>query len=149
MKLKLLLQLSFLFSVVFAFTTKTPYTDDLIIEPLLKTDTTIIGQRISYPQVERAEVSMLKITLKPGVTTGWHKHQIPLFAYVLQGVLTVARENGEYQQFEAGTAIAEIMDTYHQGINNGAEPVVLIAFYLGGDDIPLVERKKENLYIKK
>ena len=92
---------------------------------------------------------MLKITLPPGTSTGWHRHQIPLFAYILQGVLTVEHENGTYKQFEAGTAVAEMLDTFHQGINNGTEPVILIALYLGGDDTLLAEKKSQNLPIKK
>lgn len=120
------------------------YAAQVKVEHLLKADTNSIGQRIVYPQFNRAEVSMLKITMEPGTVTGWHKHAIPLFAYIVQGVLTVERESGDQKEFKAGMAVAEMYDTYHQGINRGNEPVVLIAVYLGGDGIPLSERLVES-----
>ncbi len=113
------------------------YPEHVIVEPLLKTDSTSTGQKIKYPKVENAEVSMLKITLKPGSSTGWHKHDIPLFAYVLQGVLTVETEEGKLFQFEAGSAMSEVIGHFHRGINRGKEDLVLIAIYLGGKGMPL------------
>ncbi len=120
-----------------AFVAEAQYANSLTVEPLLKTDTTSIGQPIAYPQVGRAEVTVLKITMPPGSNTGWHKHDIPLFAYVVQGELTVTREQHEPRVFRGGEAVAEMTDVYHEGANLGEEDVVLIAFYLGGDDKPL------------
>ncbi len=123
---------------VFAiFSAGAQYPDHILIEPLLKTDSTSAGQKIIYPKVENAEVSMLKITLKPGSSTGWHKHDIPLFAYIMKGVLTVETEDGKQLQFETGSAMSEVIGLHHQGINKGKEDVVLIAIYLGGKGIPL------------
>lgn len=113
------------------------YTEKLIIEPLLKTDTTYIGQKIKYPQFEHNEVTILKITMKPGTDTGWHKHGIPLFAYVMQGTLSVELEDGRKMQFNKDSAIAEGFDDYHIGKNEGSEDVVLIAIYLGGKNVPI------------
>lgn len=123
---------------VFAmFSAGAQYPDHIIVEPLLKTDSTSAGQKIIYPKVENAEVSMLKITLKPGSSTGWHKHDIPLFAYIMKGVLTVETEDGKQLQFETGSAMSEVIGLHHQGINKGKEDVVLITIYLGGKGIPL------------
>ena len=120
------------------------YANSITVETLLKTDTTTIGQRIAYPQVDHAEVSMLKITMAPGSTTGLHKHEIPLFAYVIQGSLTVIRENHEPRVFRAGDTIAEMIEVYHEGINNGDEDVILIACYLDGDNKPLAIAKQKD-----
>ncbi len=120
------------------------YANSITVETLLKTDTTAIGQRIAYPQVAHPEVSMLKITMAPGSTTGLHKHEIPLFAYVIQGSLTVIRENHEPRVFRAGDTIAEMIEVYHEGINNGDEDVILIACYLGGDNKPLAIAKQKD-----
>lgn len=119
------------------------YTKQIVVEQLLKTDTTSIGQPIKYPAVKRPEVSVLKITIAPGGKTGWHKHQIPLFAYVEEGVLTVEWGKGKRKQFNKGTAVAEMLNTSHQGINEGNVPVVLIAVYLGGDGKMLAEKEED------
>lgn len=116
---------------------KAQYANSLTIEPLLKTDTTSIGQPIAYPHVDRAEVTVLKITMPPGSKTGWHKHDIPLFAYMVQGELTVTREDHEPRVFRAGEAVAEMINVYHEGANFGENDVILIACYLGGDNKPL------------
>ncbi len=112
------------------------YNKAIIIEPLLKTDTTSIGQKIIYPQFKENEVTIAKITFPPGVSTGWHKHEIPVFAYVLKGTLTVEQENNKVTEFKENSTFAEVFDTYHNGVNNGKEDLVLIAFYMGGKGIP-------------
>lgn len=115
----------------FVFSVRSQYNTNIIIEPVMKSDTTSIGQRIIYPQVSNAEVTMSKITFPPGSSTGWHKHDIPVFAYVLEGELTVELENGKIIQFKQGAAFAEVHDTWHNGKNNGTENLVLIAIYMG------------------
>ena len=110
---------------------KAQYNKDLIVEPILKTDTTSLGQRISYPCVAQDEVTMLKITLAPGKSTGWHEHNIPVFAYVLKGTLTVELENNKTLQFSENSSFAEVIHTVHRGINYGKGDLVLLAVYLG------------------
>jgi quercetin dioxygenase-like cupin family protein len=121
--------------------THAQYKKDVIIEPLLKTDTTSIGQKIDYPHVQDAEVTMLKVTIPPGGSTGWHRHEFPVFAYVLKGTLTVELENGKSLQFLKNSSFSEVFNTFHNGINKGSENVVLIAFYMGEKGKPLSIRK--------
>lgn len=120
------------------------YPAQVIVEPLLKSDTTSVGQKIHYPKFDNAEVTALKITLKPGKSTGWHKHDIPLFAYIIQGTLTVDLGDGKQRTFEAGSAVAEAIGLWHQGINKGTDDLVLIAFYLGGKGMPLSVPKETD-----
>ena len=119
------------------------YDKDIIIEPLLKADTTSIGQKISYPQSQDAEVTILKVTIPPGRSTGWHKHEVPVFAYVLKGTLTVEMENGKVFQFPENSSFSEVQNTFHNGINKGSENVVLIAFYMGEKGKPLSIQKEK------
>jgi quercetin dioxygenase-like cupin family protein len=107
------------------------YNKGVVVETILKSDTTSIGQKINYPQFANSEVTIAKVTIEPGESTGWHKHTFPVFAYILQGVLTVEFENLKPKQFTAGTSFPEVINTLHNGTNNGFENVVLIAFYLG------------------
>ena len=134
--------ISFFIAVLTIHNVHAQYSNDIKIETLLKTDTTSVGQKISYPNVEHAEVTVFRITMNPGASTGWHKHGIPLFAYILQGELTVERDGGLVNLYKTGEAVSEMQHIYHQGINKGKEPTILIAFYLGGDNRPLVTRKE-------
>ena len=116
---------------------KSQYNKGVVLEPLLKTDTTSIGQKIVYPHFENDEVSIVKVTIPPGKSTGWHKHVFPVFAYVLQGTLTVEVENRKTLRFTAGSSLSEVINILHNGINNGKEDVVLIAFFMGEKGNPL------------
>jgi quercetin dioxygenase-like cupin family protein len=104
----------------------------LIIKELLHTDTTSIGQKITYPEFNDPEVTMLKITIPPGKSTGWHKHNIPVFAYVVKGTLTVELEDHRIMKFKEESTFAEMRETYHNGTNMEDSDLVLIAIYMGG-----------------
>ena len=130
--------------VLFAFylNSLAQYNNGVLIEPVLKTDTTSIGQKIIFPYSQKEEVSISKITIPSGASTGWHKHDYPVFAYVLKGTLCVQLENGEIKQFPENSCFAEVVDTFHNGFNNGKENVVLIGIYLGEKGKPLSVKKE-------
>ena len=113
------------------------YNQGVVLKPLLKTDTTSIGQKIVYPDFASDEVSIVKVIIPPGKSTGWHNHVFPVFAYVIQGTLTIEVENHKTMQFQAGTSFPEVINTLHNGINNGKEDVILIAFFMGEKGKPL------------
>jgi quercetin dioxygenase-like cupin family protein len=123
------------------FTAASQYNKGITIETLLKTDTTTLGQKIRYPQFKDDQVTLSKVTIPPGESTGWHKHEIPVFAYVLKGSLTVELENKKTTQFPENSSFAEVLNTFHNGKNEGSEDVVLIAIYLGGVGTELTVRK--------
>lgn len=122
-----------LFCSVFfvAISAQSQYNNSILVEKVLKSDTTSIGQKIIYPQVSDAEVTIAKITFPPGSETGWHKHDIPVFAYVMEGELTVELDNGKSVQFKQGSSFAEVFNAWHNGKNNEKVNLVLIAFYMG------------------
>ena len=127
-----------LFAVIgVCFIATAQYNKGVILESVLKTDTTSIGQKIVYPQFANDEVSIVKVTIPPGKSTGWHKHNFPVFAYVLQGTLTVEFENRVSLHFTQNSSFSEVIDTIHNGINNGKEDVILIAFFMGEKGKPL------------
>jgi quercetin dioxygenase-like cupin family protein len=125
------------------------YSKDVKVEPLLKTDTTSIGQKINYPDFKNDEVTILKVTIPPGKSTGWHKHTFPVFAYVLKGALTVEVENRTPKQFLENTSFSEVINTFHNGKNDGKEDVVLIAFFMGEKGNPLNILKESKTGEKK
>jgi quercetin dioxygenase-like cupin family protein len=113
------------------------YNKDVQIASILKTDVTSTGQNFEYPDASKDEVSVVKVTLPSGKETGWHKHNFPVFAYVLKGTLTVAIENAGTRQFLEGSSFAEVIHTFHNGKNTGAQDAVLLAFFLGEKGLPL------------
>jgi quercetin dioxygenase-like cupin family protein len=115
------------------------YNKEVVLETVLKTDTTSIGQKINYPGFVNDEVSILKVTIPLGKSTGWHKHSFPVFAYVMKGTLTVEIENRKQLNFMANSSFSEVINTLHNGFNNGKEDVVLIAFFMGEKGKPLSE----------
>jgi quercetin dioxygenase-like cupin family protein len=131
-------------AICICFVVKAQYNKDIIVEPILKTDTTSIGQKIIYPNFQRDEVTISKITILPGKSTGWHKHKIPVFAYVLKGTLTVELENNKTMQYSENSSFSEVLNTFHNGINKGKESLVLIAFYMGEKGKVLSVPKETN-----
>lgn len=131
---KSLVLLCFLF---ICLTAKPQYNKEVTLETLLKTDTTSIGQHITYPDSANSEVSMVKVIIPPGKSTGWHKHHFPVFAYVMQGELTVELESDKTMIFKANSSFSEVINTMHNGKNNGKNDVVLIAMFIGEKGKPL------------
>ena len=107
------------------------YGNGVTTKVLKKTSVTENGRKISYPQTDRAEVSAMTVELAPGAETGWHEHPVPVYAYVMAGTLSVELEGSKQLSFGAGDAVIEVVDTMHNGKNNGTEPVKLAVFYLG------------------
>lgn len=100
--------------------------------PLLSTGKNIVGETIRYPQ-GNAHVTAAIVTLAPGGRTIAHRHGVPLFAYILSGELTVDYGAHGTRTYKQGDAFLEAMDVTHFGINRGAEPVRILAVYMGAD----------------
>lgn len=101
-----------------------------VVETLFQGDRTVIGQPLAYPPGE-AVVTAQIITLPPGAATGWHLHAVPLYAYILEGELTVAYRDQGTRIYRAGDSLLEAIDWPHNGHNGGAVPVRILAVYLG------------------
>lgn len=134
-----ILLLLFLCSMLSTFA---QYNKEIKIENVLNTDTTSIGQKIAYLSTNNPEVKIVKITFPPGATTGWHKHAIPVFAYILKGKLTVEFEHHKTLTFQENSSFAESIDSYHNGKNCEQEELILIAIYLGEKGKPLSIKKQ-------
>lgn len=109
-------------------------------ELLLQETETWVGQPIEYPEGS-PQVSLVEIEIAPGEITGWHYHPMPSVGYLLQGTLEVtARESGDVIQFQKGEAVAEMVGDVHRGQNVGDEPVRLLVFYAGSDELELTHQ---------
>jgi quercetin dioxygenase-like cupin family protein len=104
-----------------------------LVTPLLATSSDINGQPIAYPS-GAAKVTAAMIVIPPGGDTGWHLHQVPLYAYILEGALTVDYGSKGLKTYKAGESVMEAVNWTHKGMNKGDVPVKLIAVYMGGGD---------------
>lgn len=111
------------------------------VEHLFATETSIVGEPLRYPGGGRAKVSALIVTMAPGEKTGWHKHGVPLFAYILSGSVTVDYGAAGKRTYGPGASFMEAMDHWHEGINGGNAPVRILAVFMGGEGQANVIRK--------
>jgi quercetin dioxygenase-like cupin family protein len=102
---------------------------------------TILDQRIAYPTKKPARVTSDITVLEPGQETGWRRHRVPVYVYVLEGTYTVEYESAVTRDFLPGTAFIQAIKTDYNGINKGTEPVRLLTVYLGAKGIrDIIER---------
>ena len=102
-----------------------------LLTPLLQSGTDILGQPLDFPDAN-ANVTSAIVTIPPGGATGWHQHEVPLFAYILEGELTVDYGSKGTRIYKAGDSVMEAVDWPHNGTNTGTVPMRLLAVYMGG-----------------
>ena len=114
----------------------TPYGTAISAQPLLdKAETTILGQPLVYPTELPAQLSSSIITIPPGVETGLHKHDAPMYAYVIEGTLTVTYDGGVIKTYKPGDALIEAVGTPHNGVNAGTTPVKVLVVNVGAESV--------------
>ena len=117
-----------LFSLAFAAAVVTTAQADapkVKVTPLAALDKTIIGQDIEVPKDAHAVAVIAQFP--PGAKLPEHKHPYPHYVYVLEGTLTVINtETGKTFTVKQGDMLAEMIDTWHYGINKTPQPVRLL-----------------------
>jgi quercetin dioxygenase-like cupin family protein len=109
-----------------------PQTYQNLLTPLLQGSTDVLGAPLAYP-AGTANVTSAIVTIPPGGETGWHQHEVPLFAYVLEGELTVDYGEKGKKIYRAGEAVLEAVGWPHNGTSTGTVPMKLVAVYMGSD----------------
>lgn len=109
---------------------KTPYAK---VREVFSGDETIAGEKIAFPQANPSVRSVV-ITMAPGEETAWHQHHAPLYAYILQGEITVTYEGIGKKVYREGEGLLEAMNVTHRGKNTGDGPAEVLAVFLLGDD---------------
>jgi quercetin dioxygenase-like cupin family protein len=100
------------------------------VSTILKTETSWDGRPIVYPE-GKPEITGMLIEIAPGGETGWHLHPVPSFGMVIEGELVVRLKNGEVKHLKPGDALAEVVNTLHNGRSIGSVPVKIVVFYAG------------------
>lgn len=96
-------------------------------------DLTVAGEKIVLPEGNQS-VKAIVVTMEPGEVTGWHTHGAPLFAYVLEGEITVTYDGIGKKLFREGDGLLEAMSVTHRGENTGEGPARILAVFLLGDN---------------
>lgn len=96
---------------------------------------TVLDQLLQYPTGSQAQVSSAILTIAPGVSTGLHKHDAPMYAYILEGTLTVTYDGGIVKEYTAGSAILEAVGTPHNGENKTDKPVKILVVNMGAEGV--------------
>ncbi|KGO35590.1 MAG: cupin domain-containing protein [Desulfoprunum sp.] len=94
----------------------------------------------AYP-AGKAEITLLRITIPPGARLPLHRHPLINAGVLVHGQLTVVTRDGKMLHLKAGDPIIEVVDTWHYGKNEGADPAEIIVFYAGSPDQPLSIKK--------
>jgi quercetin dioxygenase-like cupin family protein len=102
---------------------------------LTKQELTVLDQPLAYPTKKPAQVSSEIVQLEPGQETGWQKHKAPMFAYVLEGTMTVEYDAGVVKEFPAGTAFMDAQNVWHNGTNKGDTPVRVLVVSMGAKGV--------------
>jgi quercetin dioxygenase-like cupin family protein len=109
------------------------------ITEILETTTTAAGPAIRFPQGEN-QVTALMLELAPGGQVGRHVHPVPLFAYILEGTLTVEVEGHAARTFRAGDGFVDVVNLWHNGRNLGDKPVRFLVVFAGQKGTPTAIR---------
>ena len=96
---------------------------------------TVLGQALAYPTAVPAQVSSVIVTLLPGQETGLHRHDAPMYAYILEGAVTVEYQGGVTKVYPAGSALMEAVGTTHNGRNLGSIPVRILTVNIGAEGV--------------
>jgi quercetin dioxygenase-like cupin family protein len=98
---------------------------------LLSTGVSAVGEPIHYATTGPAKITAAIVTIAPGAKTIRHKHGVPMFAYILDGAVTVDYGADGKRTYRKGDAFMEAMNVLHSGLNEGAEPVRILVVYMG------------------
>lgn len=104
------------------------------LEVLLQGNRTVLDQAIAYPEGV-PEVTGAIVTMEPGQTTGWHRHDAPLFAWVMEGEITVDYGSHGTRRYAAGDAVLEAVDLAHDGTNTGDVPTRILVVFMGAEGV--------------
>lgn len=95
----------------------------------------------------KAEFRVLHFTMAPGATTTIHMHPLSGAGYVIRGELTMVATEDPHGNFReakrvkeiklrAGDAWTEMVNTWHYGVNQGAEDLEFVLIFTGEEGTP-------------
>ena len=106
------------------------------IEPLLSTMTSLLGNKLVYPEGE-AKIVSAKFTIPVGGEAARHTHPAPFYGYILQGSLTAIYDDGTMKTFIEGESFVESsFDPIVRTANLGSKDTIGIMVFMGVEGMP-------------
>lgn len=100
-------------------------TQQVTSQTILETNSTIIGQEIQFPS-GKAYVTSSIVTIPVGAETGLHIHEYPMYAFILEGEITVDYGEKGIKTYSKGDSFIEAINYEHNGKNTGNEPAKIL-----------------------
>ena len=98
------------------------------VDVLAKTSSSWDGSSLpDYPK-GKPEITILRVTIPPGVQLAVHKHPVINAGVLLKGELTVVTKDNKILHLKAGDPIVEVVNKWHYGKNEGHKPAEIILF---------------------
>ena len=119
-------------------------TNSVMVETLAKSSNSWTGAPLPPYASGTPEVTVLRITLPPGVGLPVHQHPFMNAGILLSGELTVYAETGEIKHLKAGEALIELVNAWHHGVNEGSVPAEILVVYAGIAGQPVTIRQTEG-----
>jgi quercetin dioxygenase-like cupin family protein len=92
-----------------------------------QTGATVVSTVDLAPDMPGYQLQLRNVVFEPGGVVGMHSHKDrPAFSYILEGTLTVGREDGDVREYKPGEVITESRDVTHWGENRGTSKVVIV-----------------------
>ena len=95
-----------------------------------------------YPQ-GRPELVVMKYVFPAGQKLDLHHHPVMNYGILVQGELTIIRQDGMEKTVHEGEAVVEMVNSIHHGENRGTKPAILYMFYLSQKEQPLSAQHPE------
>ena len=99
------------------------------VQEVSRTASSAVGEPLRYVG-GGASVRTAIVTLYPGESTARHRHDCPIFVYILEGDVSVDYEGYGRRLYRAGESFMEAMDSAHVATNVGKTPVRILAAFL-------------------
>lgn len=116
-----------LYSFAFAANEDRVETVEVVVQATSSQD----GDALPAYNEENPEVTILRVEIPQGHKVAIHKHSLINAVYVASGQLTLEIEGGQKNVVNAGEAVIDVIEKWHDGFSSGDEPAVLIVFYAG------------------
>lgn len=104
------------------------------VDVLFQAEASVIGEPLEYPK-GKAQITSAIVTMQPGQVTGWHRHQVPLVAYILEGEITVDYGTAGVKTYSVGDSFVEAFQSRHNGSNSGAGIARILAVFAGAEGV--------------
>jgi len=116
--------------------------ESITLTELLKTRASWDGKALPHYPRGKPEITLLRIVVPPGAEFPVHKHPMINAGILLSGELTVNTAENKTIHLKTGDAIAEVVNTWHYGKNEGRVPAEILVFYAGEVGQPLSIKKE-------